>query len=104
MVKFYGPQRRRRFDEDADSLPPKNRPLVLKQPKAWSPIQRLYTKGHRPKGQIKSQNKRQRKRLTRKILTKPTLRTTVSAKTPRERFTCRAHREAFSDPIGWRNT
>ncbi len=34
MVKFYGPKRRRKFNEDADWRPPKNRPLVLKQPKA----------------------------------------------------------------------
>ncbi len=34
MVKFYGPKRGRRFDEDADWLPPKNRPFVMKQPKA----------------------------------------------------------------------
>ena len=32
MVKFYGPKRRRRFDEVADLLPPKNRPFVMKQP------------------------------------------------------------------------
>ncbi len=34
MFKFYGPKRRRRFDEDADWVPPKNRPFVMKQPKA----------------------------------------------------------------------
>ena len=34
MVKFYEPKRRRRFDEDADWLPPRNRPFAMKQPKA----------------------------------------------------------------------
>ena len=29
MVKFYGPKRRRRFDEEADWLSPKNRPFVM---------------------------------------------------------------------------
>ena len=31
MVKFYGPKRRRRFDEEADWLPSKNRAFVMKQ-------------------------------------------------------------------------
>ena len=31
MVKSYGPKRRRRFDEEADWLPPKNRPFVMKR-------------------------------------------------------------------------
>ena len=31
MVKFYGPKRRQRFDEEADWLPQKNRPVVMKR-------------------------------------------------------------------------
>ena len=32
MIKFYGPKRRKKFDEEADWLPPKNKLFVLKQP------------------------------------------------------------------------
>ena len=31
MVKFYGPKRRQRFDEEADWLPQKNRPFTMKR-------------------------------------------------------------------------
>ena len=31
MVKFYGPRRRQRFDEEADWLPQKNRPFAMKR-------------------------------------------------------------------------
>ena len=31
MVKFYGPRRRQRFDEEADWLPQKNRPFTMKR-------------------------------------------------------------------------
>ena len=31
-IKLYGPKRRRRVDEEADWLPPKNRPFVHRQP------------------------------------------------------------------------
>ena len=34
MVKFYGPKRRKMFDEDANWLPPKNRSFALKNPVA----------------------------------------------------------------------
>ena len=34
MVKFYGPKRRKIFDDDADWLPPRNRKFALKNPVA----------------------------------------------------------------------
>ncbi len=68
MVKFYEPKRRRKFDEDEDWLPQKNRPLVLKQPKAEAePKSESLPEGHKPTGRIKSQNKRRSKQQTRKV-------------------------------------
>ena len=32
MIKFYGPKRRKKFDEEADWLPQKNKLFVLEQP------------------------------------------------------------------------
>jgi len=38
MVKFYGPMRRKIFDDDADWLPPRNRKFVLKNPVLTSTV------------------------------------------------------------------
>ena len=57
MVQFYGPKRRKMFDEDANWLPQKNRPFVLKNPVASRETQV-------PRGPTKQEVKPQPRRKT----------------------------------------
>jgi len=53
MVKFYGPRRRKTFDDDADWLPSRNRRFVLKNPMAPSdpePLPEPSSDGSQTKG------------------------------------------------------
>ncbi len=53
MNIFYGPKRRKKFDEEVGYLPPKNNQFALKQPTVETEHKSEYlAEGHRPKRRI----------------------------------------------------
>ena len=66
MVKFYGPKRRKMFDEDADWLPPKNRLFVMKQPTAQTAQEPKPEQKTEPKLQLKKTTDKEGLKTTRK--------------------------------------